>query len=86
MFLRVKGGIDFDSFENKSGEDVTDIFNARSVTAEVVPKDKWSAGVSFENTEHPSVALHGVVQQLLVRSHLIAPFSVSLASTPRTCS
>ena len=86
MFLRVKGGIDFDSFENKSGENVTDIFDTRSVAAGANPKHERPAGVSFEDAEHPSVALHGVVQQLLVQSHLIAPFSVSLASTLRTCS
>jgi hypothetical protein len=38
MFLRVKGGIDFDSFENKSGENVTDIFNAHNMAAGANPE------------------------------------------------
>ena len=86
MFLRVKGGIDFDTFENKSGEDVADIFNARRVTAVVNPENEWPTGVSFEDAEYPHVARHDSVESLLVLSHLISPFSTSLASTPRTCS
>lgn len=86
MFLRVKGGIDFDSFENKPGENVADIVFTHGVRFDAGPENEQPAGVSFEDTEHPSVVLHAAVQQSLTFSHLIFPKSVSRASVMRTSS